>query len=373
MTKPDDTRAAQLDDSAAAHSGEAGSRAGGWAEGEAGRRAGGKRVAVVGATGQVGRTMLELLRERSFPAGELVLYATPRSAGLEIDGNVVRGLDETADLRGFDIALFSAGASTSRQWAPRFAAEGAAVIDNSSAFRRDPNVPLVVSEVNPHALRDHQGLIANPNCSTMQLMVALAPIHRAAGIERLVVSTYQSVSGTGRSAVAELDAQAHASLHGVEMPAPEVYPDHIGFNVIGAAGSFAEGEDHTDEERKMMFETRKILEDEAIGIAVTCVRVPVRVGHSEAVNIQTREPLGPDEARALLSRAPGLALEGLPTPLRAEGRDEVFVGRVRRDQSHPRALSMWVVSDNLRKGAATNAVQIAELLVADRAPGAPVA
>jgi aspartate-semialdehyde dehydrogenase len=248
---------------------------------------------------------------------------------------------------------------------------GATVIDNSSAFRRDPEVPLVVSEVNPHALKDHHGLIANPNCSTMQLMVALAPLHRAVGIERLIVATYQSVSGTGRAAVAELDAQSEASLHGAELPDPQVYPDHIAFNVIGAAGNFADGDDHTDEERKMMFETRKILGDESIGVAVTCVRVPVRVCHSEAVNVQTREPLSAEEARGLLSAAPGVVLEDVPTPLRAEGRDEVFVGRIRRDESHPRALSMWVVSDNLRKGAATNAVQIAELLVADRA-GTPV-
>jgi aspartate-semialdehyde dehydrogenase len=325
------------------------------------------RVAVVGATGQVGRTMLETLRERSFPADEIVLFATPRSAGLEIDGRVVRGLDGEADLSGFDIALFSAGAGTSREWAPKFVAQGAAVIDNSSAFRRDPDVPLVVSEVNAHALRNHRGLIANPNCSTMQLMVALAPIHRAVGIERLVVATYQSVSGTGRAAVDELDAQSHASLHGMEMPAPSIYPEPIGFNVIGAAGNFADEDDHTDEERKMMFETRKILEDESIGVAVTCVRVPVRVSHSEAVNVQTREPLGADGARQLLADAPGVALEDVPTPLRAAGRDEVFVGRIRRDESHPRAFSMWVVSDNLRKGAATNAVQLAELLVADRA------
>jgi aspartate-semialdehyde dehydrogenase len=325
------------------------------------------RVAVVGATGQVGRTMLDLLRERSFPADEIVLFATPRSAGREIDGRVVRGLDDDADLSGFDIALFSAGGETSRQWAHRFVEQGATVIDNSSAFRRDPAVPLIVSEVNPHALDKHRGLIANPNCSTMQLMVALAPIHRAAGIERLVVATYQSVSGTGRAAVDELDAQAHASLHGMDMPAPEIYPEHIGFNVIGAAGSFADGDDHTDEERKMMFETRKILEDQSIGVAVTCVRVPVRVSHSEAVNVQTRDPLGPERARELLNDAPGVALEDVPTPLRAEGSDDVFVGRIRRDESHPRAFSMWVVSDNLRKGAATNAVQIAELLVRDRA------
>jgi aspartate-semialdehyde dehydrogenase len=324
------------------------------------------RVAVVGATGAVGRTMLSLLSERAFPAEEIVLFASARSAGLEIDGRPVHVLDDHADLSGFDIALFSAGAGTSRQWASRFVDQGAAVIDNSSAFRRDPEVPLVVSEVNPHVLQHHKGLIANPNCSTMQLMVALAPIHRVVGIERLVVATYQSVSGTGQKAVAELDGQAHASLHGQPMPDPEVYPDHIGFNVIGAAGSFADGDDHTDEERKMMFETRKILEDEDIGVAVTCVRVPVRVSHSEAVNVQTREPISAEQVHELLAGSPGLILENVPTPLRAEGRNEVFVGRIRDDDSHPRAFSMWVVSDNLRKGAATNAVQIAELLVADR-------
>jgi aspartate-semialdehyde dehydrogenase len=345
MTQLDDTRAVR--------------------NGQAGSRAGGRRVAVVGATGAVGRTMMSLLSERRFPADEIVPFASHRSAGTELQGLTVRALDEDADLSGFDIALFSAGAGASRQWAPRFVDRGATVIDNSSAFRRDPEVPLVVSEVNPHALRSHRGLIANPNCSTMQLMVALAPIHRAAGIERLVVSTYQSVSGTGKAAIDELDGQAHASLHGVEMPAPELYPEPIAFNVIGAAGSFPEGDDHTDEERKMMFETRKILEDEAIGVAVTCVRVPVRVSHSEAVNVQTREPLSAAQARELLARAPGLVLDDLPTPLRAEGRDEVFVGRVRDDESHPRAISLWVVADNLRKGAATNAVQIAELLVAE--------
>jgi len=329
------------------------------------------RVAVVGATGAVGRVMLDLLRERAFPADDIVLFASARSAGTEIGGRTVQLLDGSADLSGFDIALFSAGAGTSREWAPRFIDHGAVVIDNSSAFRRDPSVPLIVSDVNPHALRHHHGLIANPNCSTMQLMVALAPIHRAVGIERLIVSTYQSVSGTGRKAIEELDAQVHADLHGMPMPDPELYPDHIAFNVIGAAGNFAEGDDHTDEERKMMFETRKILEDESIGIAVTCVRVPVRVSHSESVNVQTRDPITPDRVRELLAVAPGVILEPVPSPLRAAGRDEVFVGRIRRDDSHPRALSMWVVSDNLRKGAATNAVQIAELLVADRA-GAPV-
>jgi aspartate-semialdehyde dehydrogenase len=339
------------------------------------------RLAVVGATGAVGRTMLGLLRERAFPAGEIVPFASGRSAGAELDGLRVRELNDDADIGGFDVALFSAGATVSRTWAPRFVQAGATVIDNSSAFRRDPQIPLVVAEVNPHALERHRGLIANPNCSTMQMVVALAPIHRAVGIERLVVATYQSVSGTGQKAIDELEAQAHASLHGLEMPPPELYPEPIGFNVIGAAGNFADGDDHTDEERKMMFETRKILEDESIGIAVTCVRVPVRVGHSEVVNVQTREPISAQEARELLAGAPGIALEDVPTPLRAAGRDEVFVGRIRRDESHPRALSLWIVSDNLRKGAATNAVQIAELLAAGAltragaiaAPGAPAA
>jgi aspartate-semialdehyde dehydrogenase len=320
------------------------------------------RVAVVGATGLVGQSMLAVLRERAFPASEIVPFASQRSIGMDLDGLTVRGLDDQS-IQGFDIALFSAGAGVSREWGPRFVAAGATVIDNSSAFRRDPDIPLVVSEVNPHALERHRGLIANPNCSTMQMMVALAPIHRAAGIERLVVATYQSVGGTGKKAIDELDAQARGSLEGVEMPAPEIYPQHIAFNVIGAAGNFAEGDDHTDEERKMMFETRKILEDESIGVAVTCVRVPVRVGHSEAVNIQTREPLSASDAQALLQSAPGIVVEDLPSPLAAEGRDEVFVGRIRGDESHPRALSMWIVGDNLRKGAATNAVQIAEVLV----------
>jgi aspartate-semialdehyde dehydrogenase len=322
------------------------------------------RVAVVGATGVVGTTMLRLLRERAFPAAEIVPFATERSAGRELDGGLtVQTLSEQADLGGFDLALFSAGAGTSREWGPRFVDAGATVIDNSSAWRRDPEIPLVVSEVNPHVLAGHRGLIANPNCSTMQLVVALAPIHRRAGIERLVVATYQSVSGTGKKAVDELAGLARASLMGGEPPAPAVYPEPIAFNVIGAAGNFADGDDHTDEERKMMFETRKILEDESIGVAVTCVRVPVRVSHSIAVNVQTREPLSAAQARELLSAAPGVVVEDLPTPLRAEGRDEVFVGRIRGDDSHPRAFSMWIVSDNLHKGAATNAVQIAETLV----------
>ena len=324
------------------------------------------RIAVVGATGAVGTVMLQCLAERGLDRdNELVLFATARSAGRVIDGRTVRALDEHADLSGIDIALFSAGASTSREWAPRFVQAGATVIDNSSAFRRDPEVPLVVSEVNPHALRDHSGLIANPNCSTMQLMVALAPIQREAGIARLVVSTYQSVSGTGRRELEQLEDESRASLAGEPAPAPAGYPEQIAFNVIGAAGNFAPGDDHTDEERKMMFETCKILEDPEIAVAVTCVRVPVRIGHSESVNIETREHLPLERARELLAQAPGLILEDVPAPLRAEGRDEVFVGRLRRDRTHPNGLAMFVVADNLRKGAATNAVQIAELLMRD--------
>jgi aspartate-semialdehyde dehydrogenase len=326
------------------------------------------RVAVVGATGAVGTVMREKLRERAFPASEIVPFASARSAGRELDdGSVVQPLTPET-IQGFDIAIFSAGGSTSGEWAPRFVEAGAVVIDNSSKWRRDPEVPLVVAEVNPDALDGHKGLIANPNCSTMQLMVALKPIHDAAGIERLIVSTYQSVSGTGVRAVEELEAQTHAVLHGMEMPAPEVYPHPIAFNVLGGAGNFADGDDHTDEERKMMFETRKILGDEEMAINVTCARVPVRNSHSESVTLETRDPLPVEDARALLAAAPGLELvddpphHGYPTALDAAGRDEVFVGRLRRDPSHERGLCLWVVSDNLLKGAATNAVQIAEVL-----------
>ena len=240
------------------------------------------RVAVVGATGAVGTVMLAKLRERGFPASEIVPFASERSAGRELDGMIVQPLSGET-IQGFDLAIFSAGGSTSGEWAPRFVDAGAVVVDNSSKWRRDPEVPLVVAEVNPDALEDHKGLIANPNCSTMQLMVALKPIYDAAGIERLIVSTYQSVSGTGVKAVEELEVQTHAVLHGHEPPAPQVYPQQIAFNVLGGAGNFAEGDDHTDEERKMMFETRKILGDESIAINVTCARVPVRNSHGEDV------------------------------------------------------------------------------------------
>jgi aspartate-semialdehyde dehydrogenase len=328
---------------------------------------GGYRVAVVGATGAVGTVMRAKLRERSFPASEIVPFASARSAGRELDGAIVQPLTGET-IQGFDLAIFSAGATTSGEWAPRFVEAGAVVVDNSSKWRRDPEIPLVVSEVNPEALDDHKGLIANPNCSTMQLMVALKPLYDAAGIERLIVSTYQSVSGTGVKAVEELETQTHAVLHGQPVPAPEIYPHPIAFNVLGGAGNFADGDDHTDEERKMMFETRKILGDESIAINVTCARVPVRTSHSESVTLQTREPLSVDEARALLTVAPGLtmvddpATHAYPTALNAAGRDDVFVGRLRRDPSHERGLCLWVVSDNLLKGAATNAVQIAEVL-----------
>ncbi|MCW3017910.1 MAG: aspartate-semialdehyde dehydrogenase [Solirubrobacterales bacterium] len=328
----------------------------------------GYRVAVVGATGQVGTLMLRLLRERNFPAAEIVPFASARSAGRQLDGGLlVRSLDEDS-IQGFDLALFSAGGSTSAEWAPRFVAAGATVIDNSSHWRMHDDVPLVVSEVNPDALQGHAGLIANPNCSTMQMVVALAPLHREAGIERLVISTYQAVSGTGRLAVEELLEQSHALLHERAIAAPAQYAHQIAFNALPHAGSFAAGDDHTDEERKLINETRKILDDPAIRVSATCVRVPVVTGHSEAVNVQTRTELSPERARELLRSAPGVVVIDdpgsalYPLAVEAAGRDEVFVGRIRRDPGHERALDMWVVADNLHKGAATNAVQIAEEL-----------
>jgi aspartate-semialdehyde dehydrogenase len=328
----------------------------------------GYRVAVVGATGQVGTLMLELLRERQFPAAEIVAFASARSAGRELDGGlIVQGLDEQS-IQGFDIALFSAGGSTSGEWAPRFAATGAIVIDNSSRWRMQDDVPLVVSEVNPDALDGHRGIIANPNCSTMQMVVALKPIHDEAGIERLVISTYQAVSGTGRLAVEELLDQSHALLHEQAIDTPSQYAHQIAFNALPHAGSFADGDDHTDEERKLINETRKILDDPAIRVSATCVRVPVVTGHSEAVNVQTSAELSPERARELLRSAPGIVVLDdpgaavYPMAVDAAGRDEVFVGRIRRDPGHERALDMWVVADNLHKGAATNAVQIAEEL-----------
>jgi aspartate-semialdehyde dehydrogenase len=326
------------------------------------------RVAVVGATGQVGTLMLRLLRERNFPASEIVPFASPRSAGRQLDGGLtVRALDEDS-IQGFELALFSAGGSTSAEWAPRFVAAGATVIDNSSHWRMSDDVPLVVSEVNPEALAGHAGIIANPNCSTMQMVVALAPLYREAGIERLVISTYQAVSGTGRLAVEELLEQSQALLHDRAIAAPTQYAHQIAFNALPHAGSFPPGDDHTDEERKLINETREILGDATIRVSATCVRVPVVTGHSEAVNVQTRAELSPERARELLQAAPGVividdpARALYPLAVEAAGRDEVFVGRIRRDPGHERALDMWVVADNLHKGAATNAVQIAEQL-----------
>ncbi len=330
----------------------------------------GYRVAVVGATGQVGTLMLQLLLERSFPVREIVPFASARSAGRELEGyGAIQPLSEET-IQGFDLAIFSAGGAVSGEWAPRFVAAGATVIDNSSYWRMHDEVPLVVSEVNPEALERHQGIIANPNCSTMQMVVALKPLYDAAGIERLVIATYQAVSGTGRRAVEELLDQTHALLHGQTPPAPSSYAHQIAFNALPHAGSFAEGDDHTDEERKLIDETRKILGDPAIGISATCVRVPVLTGHSEAVNVQTRNPLSPARARQLLAEAPGVVViddppaARYPLAIEAVEQDAVLVGRIRRDPGHSRALDIWVVADNLRKGAATNAVQLAELLVA---------
>jgi len=313
--------------------------------------------------------MLKLLRERSFPASEIVAFASERSLGRELeDGLIVQGLSDES-IQGFDIALFSAGGSTSGGWAPKFAAAGAIVIDNSSRWRMQEDVPLVVSEVNPAAMDSHHGIIANPNCSTMQMVVALKPLHEAAGIERLVISTYQAVSGTGKRAVDELLDQSHALLHEQEIAPPSAYAHQIAFNALPHAGSFAPGDDHTDEERKLINETRKILGDPAIRISATCVRVPVVHGHSEAVNVQTRDELSPESARELLAAAPGVSVLDdpdaalYPLAIDAAGSDEVFVGRIRRDPGHERALDMWIVADNLRKGAATNAVQLAELLL----------
>lgn len=327
------------------------------------------RVAVVGATGAVGTVMLALLRERQFPADEIVPFASERSVGKELDGLVVRGLSDEA-IKAFDIAIFSAGATISREWAPQFAAAGATVVDNSSAWRADPEVPLVVAEVNPQALSERpKGIIANPNCSTMQMVVALKPIYDAVGIERLVITTQQATSGTGVAAVEELKEQTHALLHDSELAPPIVYPHRIAFNVLGAAGNFADGDDYTDEERKLMFETRKILGDESIRISATCTRVPVLNCHSESVNVQTGEELSPQRCRDLLAAAPGItviddpARHGYPSVLEADGSDEVFVGRIRQDPSAERTLNLWIVADNLRKGAATNAIQLAELLL----------
>jgi aspartate-semialdehyde dehydrogenase len=327
------------------------------------------RVAVVGATGAVGTTMLRLLREREFPASEIVPFASERSAGRSVEGLSVRPLSGDADLSGFDVALFSAGSSVSREWAPRFVQSGAIVVDNSSCWRMEPDVPLVVSEVNPEAIADHHGIIANPNCTAMQALPVLKPIHDAVGLQRLVLSSYQSTSGTGAKAIAELKDQAGAILRGEQPPTPAVYPHPIAFNVLPHVETFKDGDDYTTEERKVIAECRKILGLPELRITATCVRVPVLNCHSESWNVETRDDLSPDACRELLAGAPGVIVVDDPAngryPLASEvnGRDEVFVGRIRRDDSNTSTLNLWIVGDNLRKGAATNAIQIAELLV----------
>lgn len=331
-------------------------------------------VAVVGATGAVGEVMLSILAERKFPVGQIHALASERSAGGVVkfgdEEVIVRDL-ATFDPTGIDIALFSAGGSISKEYGPKFAAAGAVVIDNSSAFRYDEDVPLVVSEVNPEAAKQRpRGIIANPNCSTMQMVVALGPIHRKVGIVRINVATYQSVSGGGRSAMEELGRQT-AALLSFKDPDPKRFPVQIAFNLIPHIDDFQDN-GYTKEEMKLVWETRKILGDDDIQVNPTAVRVPVFYGHSEAVNVETREKITAEEVRALLSTAPGVEVVdergpgGYPTPVtHASGRDAVYVGRIREDFSHPKAFNLWIVSDNIRKGAALNAVQIAELVAAE--------
>lgn len=332
-------------------------------------------VAVVGATGAVGEAMISVLDEREFPVGTLTPLASSRSAGSRVAfrGEQVR-VQELAqfDFKGVDIALFSAGASVSREHAPRAAAAGCVVIDNTSEFRYDDDIPLVVPEVNPHAIAGYRnrGIIANPNCSTIQMVVALKPIYDAVGIERINICTYQAVSGTGKEAIEELATQTAALLNGKPVE-PAIYPRQIAFNVLPEIDVF-QGNGYTKEEMKIVWETKKILEDDAILINPTAVRVPVFYGHSEAVHIETGRKITADEARGLLKRAPGVSViddrkpGGYPTAVtEAAGHDPVFVGRIREDISHPRGLDLWVVSDNVRKGAALNSVQIAEIVLRD--------
>jgi len=339
----------------------------------------GLRVGVVGATGQVGAVMRRLLAERGFPVAEIRFFASARSAGSTLPwqgGEVVVEDAALADPTGLDLALFSAGGGTSRELAPRFAAAGALVIDNSSAWRMDPDVPLVVSEVNPEALAAaRKGIVANPNCTTMAAMPVLKPLHDEAGLVRLVASTYQAVSGSGLAGVEELDGQVRAvadSAAGlvhdgaaVDFPPPKSYVAPIAFNVLPYAGSLVDdGSQETDEERKLRNESRKILAIPGLRVSGTCVRVPVFTGHSLSMNIETARPLSAERARALLAGAPGVELVDVPTPLAAAGRDVSLVGRVRQDGE--RGLALFVSCDNLRKGAALNAVQIAELVAAGR-------
>jgi aspartate-semialdehyde dehydrogenase len=332
-------------------------------------------VAVVGATGAVGETMLSILAERDFPVGDVHAVASSRSAGEKVTfGDRELVVEDLAgfDFKGIHIGLFSPGASVSDVYAPKAAAAGCVVIDNTSRFRYEPDVPLVVPEVNPGAVADYRnrGIIANPNCSTIQMVVALKPIYDAAGIERINVCTYQAVSGTGKEAMLELERQVSA-LYNNKPVENAVYPRQIAFNVLPHIDEF-QPNGYTKEEMKMVWETRKIMGDESIKVNPTAVRVPVFYGHSEAVHIETRERISADAVRELLGRAPGIVVldehapGGYPTPVtEAAGRDPVYVGRIREDLSHPRGIDLWIVSDNVRKGAALNSIQIAEILVKD--------
>ena len=328
-------------------------------------------VAIVGATGLVGQEFIKVLVQRNFPMDKISLLASDRSAGkkllvnhqeIEVRETVPSSFD------GVDIALFSAGAEISHHFAPIAAQAGAVVIDNSSAFRMEHNVPLVVPEVNPEDIKRHNGIIANPNCSTIQMVVALNPLHKANPIKRIIVDTYQAVSGTGLAAIEELRVQARQILDG-EGTIPHVYPHQIAFNVLPEIDVFLDS-GYTKEEWKMVEETKKIMHADDIAISATCVRVPVFVGHAEAVHVEFTNPISPDEAKDLLAQAPGVRIQDdtsislYPQSWSADGTNEVFVGRIRRDASNPNGLVMWVVADNLRKGAALNAVQIAEEMVA---------
>lgn len=331
------------------------------------------KVGIVGATGQVGTVMRKILIERKFPVDELRLFASARSAGTVLDGVTVEDAS-TADYTGLDIVLFSAGGATSKALAEKVAAQGAVVIDNSSAWRRHPEVPLVVSEVNPHAIADRpKGIIANPNCTTMAAMPVLKPLHQEAGLTSLVVATYQAVSGSGLAGVEELygqiekvGADAPKLAHdgsAVDFPAPDKYVAPIAYNVLPMAGSVVDdGLNETDEEQKLRHESRKILEIPGLKVSGTCVRVPVFTGHSLQVNARFERPISPERAVEILSGAEGVVVTDVPTPLVAAGRDEAFVGRVRRDETVEHGLAFFISDDNLRKGAALNAVQIAELV-----------
>ncbi|MDI1462008.1 aspartate-semialdehyde dehydrogenase [Catellatospora sp. KI3] len=338
------------------------------------------RIGIVGATGQVGGVMRRVLAERNFPVDELRLFASARSAGKTLpwaDTEITVEDAATADYRGLDIVLFSAGKTTSLALAPRVAEAGAVVVDNSSGWRLDPDVPLVVSEVNPQAIKNRpKGIIANPNCTTMAAMPVLRPLHEEAGLTGLVATTYQAVSGTGLTGVDELHEQASAVIGearglthdgtAVDYPAPKVYAHPIAFNVLPLAGALvADGSGETDEEQKLRNESRKILGIPDLPVSGTCVRVPVFTGHSLQVNARFAQPVSPERARELLAVAPGVQLVDVPTPLQAAGQDPTYVGRIRRDETVANGLALFCSSDNLRKGAALNAVQIAELLLAE--------